>query len=75
MGATYGQNEQFGAKTGLGAPNWWNQVEQGWDKSGHVPGDALEPFLWSGRAIWVCQRAAKQGPKQPKTAFFGHKRI
>ena len=39
------------------------------------PGDALKPFLWSGRALWVCQRAAKQGPKQPKTAFFGHKRI
>ena len=33
------------------------------------------PFLWSGRAMWVCQRAAKQGPKQPKTAFFGQKRI
>ena len=23
----------------------------------------------------MCQRAAKQGPKQPKTAFFGQKRI
>ena len=22
MGATYGQNDQFGAKTGLVAPNW-----------------------------------------------------
>ena len=31
MGATYGQNDQFGAKTGLVAPNWWNSVGQ-WGK-------------------------------------------
>ena len=31
MGTTYGQNDQFGAKTGLVAPNWWNSVGQ-WGK-------------------------------------------
>ena len=34
----------------LVAPNWWNKVEQGWNKSGHIPGDALKQFWGSGRA-------------------------
>ena len=60
----------------LVAPNWWNKVEQGWNKSGHIPGDALKPFLWSGRAIWVRQRAPKQGPKQePPDPHMALKRL
>ena len=35
MGATYGQNDQFGAKTGLVALNWWNSVGQ-WGKQARV---------------------------------------
>ena len=49
-------------------------MEQGWNKSGHIPGDALEPFWGSGRAIWVCQRAPKRvqnGQKQPFWAISG----
>ena len=34
---------------GLVALNWWNSVEQGWSKSGHIWGDALGPFHWSGK--------------------------
>ena len=52
----------------LVTPDWWNSVEQGWNKSGHIPGDALEQFSGSVRAIWVCQRAPKRvqnGQKQP----------
>ena len=61
------QNRHSLPKAGLVSPNWWNKVEQGWNKSGHIPGDALKPFLWSGRAIWVRQRA----PKASKTAKNG----
>ena len=49
-------------------------MEQGWNKTGHIPGDALEPFWGSGRAIWVCQRAPKRvqnGQKQPFWAISG----
>ena len=57
------------------APNWWNSVEQRWNKSGHIPGDALEQFCGSGRTIRGRQRVPQKDPKRPKTAFFGHKRI
>ena len=62
------QKRPFWAISGSGGSNWWNKVEQGWNKSGHIPGDALEQFWGSGRAIWVCQRAPKRiqnGQKQP----------
>ena len=32
--------------------NWWNSVKQGWNKSGHIQGDALESFLGSGGPFW-----------------------
>ena len=66
-----GQKRPFSAIADLVAPNWWNKVKQGWNKSRHIPSDELEQFCGSGRAIWVCQRALKAS----KTAFFGHKRI
>ena len=49
-------------------------MEQGWNKSGHIPGDALEQFSGSVRAIWVCQRAPKRvqnGQKQHFRAISG----
>ena len=52
------------------APNWWNKVEQGWNKSGHIPGDALEQFCGSVRAIWVCQRAPKRVQNSQKQHFW-----
>ena len=36
---------------GVEAPNWWNSVEQGWNKLGHTRGDVLEPFPGSIMAI------------------------
>ena len=33
------------------APNWWNCVERGCNKSGHVRADALKPFHGSEVAI------------------------
>ena len=43
------------------SPNWWNSVKQGWNKSEHIQGDAMEPFQRSG------------GPqKDPKRAPNGH---
>ena len=56
------------------APNWWNSVEQRWNKSGHIPGDALEQFCGSGRTIQGRQRAPKRvqsGQKQPFSAISG----
>ena len=41
------------ALTGKG----WNSVEQGWNKLGHIRGDASEQFRWSGWAILGRQRA------------------
>ena len=41
------------ALTGKG----WNSVEQGWNKLGHIRGDASEQFHWSGWAILGRQRA------------------
>ena len=41
------------ALTGKG----WNSVEQGWNKLGHIRGDASEQFRWSGWAILGHQRA------------------
>ena len=64
------------------APDWRNSVEYRWIKSGHIPSDALEPFLGSGvpqHCRWGApigsQKGPKKGPKRPKTAFSGHKRI
>ena len=56
------------------APDWWNSVEQGWNKSGHIPGDALEQFCGSGRTIRGRQRAPK-GSKTAKKAFLAHKQV
>ena len=67
-GSKTAKNGLFRPKADLVVPNWWNSVEQGWNKSGHIPGVALEPFWGSGRAMWVCQRAPKRvqnGQKQP----------
>ena len=55
----------------LVTPDWWNSVEQGWNKSGHIPGDALEQFCRSGRAIQGHQRAPKRVQKQPFSAISG----
>ena len=59
----------------LVTPDWWNSVEQGWNKSGHIPGDALEQFCGSGRTIRGRQRVPQKDPKRPKTALLGHKQI
>ena len=73
-GSKTAKNGLFRPKADLVVPNWWNSVEQGWNKSGHIPGVALEPFWGSGRAMWVCQRAPKRvqnGQKQPFSAISG----
>ena len=44
---------------GLGAPNWWNSVEQGWNKLGHTRGDVLEPSPGSGMAIGGLHKHSK----------------
>ena len=67
-GSKTAKNGLFRPKADLVVPNWWNSVEQGWNKSGHIHCDALEQFWGLGRAIWVCQRASKEvqnGQKQP----------
>ena len=46
-------------------------MEQGWNKSGHIPGDALAQFCRSGRTIRGRQRVPQKDPKRPKTAFLG----
>ena len=49
-------------------------MKQGWNKSGPIPGDALEQFCRSGRAIWGRQRAPERvqsGQKQPFSAISG----
>ena len=46
------------------APDWRNSVEYRWNKSGHIRGDAMEPFLWSGA------RSLKSGLVLP-TQIFG----
>ena len=47
-GSKTAKNGLFRPKADLVVPNWWNSVEQGWNKSGHIQGDAVEPFLGSG---------------------------
>jgi len=60
-GSKTAKNGLFRPKADLVVPNWWNSVEQGWNKSGHIPGVALEPFWGSGRAMWVCQIGVGDG--------------
>ena len=40
-------------------------MKQGWNKSGHIKGDALEPFLGSGGPLKDPRRA----PNCPKSPF------
>ena len=49
-------------------------MKQGWNKSGHIQGDAVEPFIGSGRAIWVRKRApnrVQNSQKMPFSAISG----
>ena len=48
------------------APHWRNSVEYKWNKSGHIRGDAMEPFLWSGGPF-----GGHQIRLWPKKAVFG----
>ena len=74
-GSKMAKNGLFGPLAGLVGPNWRNSVEQGWNKSGHIPGDALEPFWGSERAIWVFQRAPKRVQNGQKQSCLGHKQF
>ena len=42
------QNRHSVPEAGLVSPNWRNSMKQGWNKSGHIQGDAAELFLGSG---------------------------
>ena len=50
-GSKRAKNSLFGLYWGLVAPNWWNKVEQGWNKSWHMRGDELEQGTGPKRVI------------------------
>ena len=52
------------------APDWQNSVEYRWNKSGHIPSDALEPFLGSGVPLGGPNRTPK-GPQMAQNGHFG----
>ena len=60
----------FWAISGSGGSLWWNGVEQGWNKSGHIEGDALEQLCGSEVAIWVCHKTPKRVQKGQKWPFW-----
>ena len=48
------------------APDWRNSVEYRWNKSGHIQGDSMEPFLGSGVPL-----GGHQIRLWPENAVFG----
>ena len=48
------------------APDWRNSVEYRWNKSGHIRGDSMEPFLGSGVPL-----GGHQIRLWPENAVFG----
>ena len=48
------------------APDWRNSVEYRWNKSGHIRGDSMEPFLGSGVPL-----GGHQICLWPENAIFG----
>ena len=51
------------------APDWRNSVEYRWNKSGHIRGDSMEPFLGSGVPLGGHQ--IRLGPENAVFGRFG----
>ena len=45
-------------------------MKQGWNKSGHIKGDALDPFFGSGGPLGGPSRAP-EGPQMAQNGHFG----
>ena len=69
-GSQMTQNGHFVAIGGVVAPDWRNSVEYRWNKSGHIPSDALETFLGSGVPLGGSNRTPK-GPQMAQNGHFG----
>ena len=57
------------------APDWQNSVEYRWNKSGHIPSDALEPFLGSGVPLGGPNRTPKGPQTEATRSAYGPKRL